>query len=92
MSPDLELILCHHPRTNLVPWHDGEAGFVFVGNTTDSIMKKPSAKSEFNRWWRCIELAREQLLEEGRDPYNFSSADFGRTFPRAEKLFEEGKG
>ncbi len=35
MSPDLELVLCRHPRTNLVPWHDGEAGFVFVGNTTD---------------------------------------------------------
>ena len=61
-------------------------------NTTNSIMKKPNAKSEFNRWWRCIDLAREQLLKEGRDPYNFSSADFGRTFPRAEKLFEEGKG
>ena len=26
MSPDLELVLCHHPRTNLVPWVDGEAG------------------------------------------------------------------
>ena len=35
MSPDLELVLCRHPRTTLVPWHDGEAGFVFVGNTTD---------------------------------------------------------
>ena len=61
-------------------------------NTTNSIMKKPSAKSEFNRWWRCIELAREQLLEEGRDPYNISSADFGRTFPRAEKFLRKAKG
>ena len=35
MSPDLELVLCHHPRTNLVPWVDGEAGYVFTGNSRD---------------------------------------------------------
>ena len=35
MSPDLELVVCHHPRTNLVPWVDGEAGYIFTGNSRD---------------------------------------------------------
>ena len=35
MSPDLELVLCRHPRTNLVPWIDGEAGYVFTRNSRD---------------------------------------------------------
>ena len=35
MSPDLELVLCRHPRTNLVPWVDGGAGYVFTGNSRD---------------------------------------------------------
>ena len=38
MSPDLELVLCHHPRTNLVPWVDGEAGYVFTGNSRDLLV------------------------------------------------------
>ena len=35
MSPDLSLVICHHPRLNLVPWVDGEGLYLFVRNTRD---------------------------------------------------------
>lgn len=35
MSPDLSLVICHHPRMDLVPWVDGEGSYLFVRNTRD---------------------------------------------------------